>query len=169
MIAHARLRSIATTPNILRHVSLVRDTNLNDTENFYLRWTFEACNGKNYWSPTSVMLENIWAEYGVTPENESLLFATLCAGHRLFTDEEKENSDILYFTSKFCQEPGQGAGRQDYIRMSSPCSWIDGEAPTKTTKKQKKKRMRIRQMEQRTTMSSTTKTAPQWTRPGSRP
>ena len=59
----------------LRHLSLVTDTNLDETELFYLRWIHQNIRPER---SSELILPHLWSAYGATFQDKSLLYATIC-------------------------------------------------------------------------------------------
>jgi hypothetical protein len=74
----AALTSMSNPPS---YMSLVRDVNLTDTENFYLGWYYQRCyqdGGPREEKFERIMLQHIWSALGITAD-PSLMYAILCA------------------------------------------------------------------------------------------
>jgi hypothetical protein len=110
---NAIILSSASAASSIRHLSLISDTNLTDTENMYLRFIY-----KEYWADFScygfhiIVLQHIWAGYGLASSNQALLYATLCTARALYDHviERKPREIDPYFMSRFL------AALQDAIR-----------------------------------------------------
>ena len=63
---------------MFRHFSLITDTNLNETELFYLRWIHDKIGCDRAKDEGEIILPHLWSAYGTTFEDKSLLYATLC-------------------------------------------------------------------------------------------
>jgi len=113
---NAIILSSTSAASSIRHLSLISDTNLTDAENMYLRFIYERyrTNFRSYGFGI-IVLQHIWAVYGLTSSNQALLYATLCAARSLYDEiiERKPWSKIEidpYFMSRFL------AALQDAIR-----------------------------------------------------
>jgi len=123
---NAIILSSASAASSIRHLSLISDTNLADTENMYLRFIYEQYRADFRCNFDLVVLQHLWAVYGLTSSNQAVLYATLCTARAAYDQiiERKPWAKIEidpYFMSRFLATL-QDAIRNDEITKCHLCA-----------------------------------------------
>jgi hypothetical protein len=95
---------VSVGPASVSCLSLVTDCNLDETENFYLKWAHMKWTRYETADPPETAIQHIWQAYGSIFEDKSLHYATLCSSYKAFHYNKTPTGpqDLYYrFQSRF--------------------------------------------------------------------
>jgi hypothetical protein len=95
---------VSVGPASVSRLSLVTDCNLDETENFYLKWAHMNWTRYETADPHETAIQHIWQAYGSIFEDKSLHYATLCVSYKAFHFSERQTGpqELYYrFQSRF--------------------------------------------------------------------